>query len=109
MEKIYDLIKQIRESNYENEELFDELRINLFDIAKKAINIGRRERFILDDNDKFTSEDAFLTGNRYEQIFLDELIDDIVEVDAYTTPTETYLAIFEYMVENNISSYKQDW
>lgn len=109
MEKIYNLIKKIREDKYSDQKLFEELHVNLFDTAKKAINTGERISSIIDGGDKFTGEDAFITGNRYEQVFLDELIGMIVDVDAYPVSTETYLAIFEYMVENNISSYKQDW
>lgn len=108
MEKIYSLIGKIREVDYKNQELFRELENNLMNMSEHTRKNGRRMRFLI-DGENFTTEESFLTGNRYEEVFLEDLVSWIVEVDRDVTSTETYLKIFEYMVRNDIRSYRQDW
>lgn len=113
MNEIYELIEQIRENDKKDDsdgspELFSKLNFKLREIAEPVIRNGKRSRFMI-EGDNFTFEDAFITENRYEEVFLQEVIEFVLEIDAYITPTDTFLAIFEHMVKNNISSYKQDW
>lgn len=113
MQDVRDLVEQIRELGEDPDiielmTLQDKLKAKLKEYYQPIFAYGNREEFLI-ESDKFSKEDTFLMEHRFEEVFIDEVADMIAEVDALVFSTDMLIDIFEYMVNNKIMSYKQDW